>query len=69
MKYRFLIKDFNGDSNDCEFRFPGDCSARQAASSLVNDTYFISSVTLYRLLTDDSCGPIEYMDSFEYDWK
>lgn len=65
MKYRFLIQDFNGDSNDCEFRFASDDAALLAASSLVTNTCFIRSVICYRLLTNDSCGPIKYMDSFE----
>lgn len=67
MRYRFIISDYYGESHDNEFRFASDDAALLAASSLVTNTCFIRSVICYRLLANDSCGPIEYMDSFEYE--
>lgn len=66
MKYRFLITDYDGDSSACDFNFPNDDAAREAASSMVNNIHFVSSIALYSLLPDETCECIEFMNRIDY---
>lgn len=66
MKYRFLITDYDGDSSICDFRFPNDDAACEAASSMVDNISFVSSVACYRLLPGGNCECIEFMNKIEY---
>lgn len=65
-KYRFLIKDKDGFSQNIEQMYGCVQDAINAAKSLTTDTDFVESVTLYLLLTSDSCGPIRYIGYYEY---
>lgn len=67
MRFRFLIKDYDGFSHTVEKVFTSIETAIEGAKMLVMDVYFVESVTLYSLLTDDSCGPIRYIDEFRYE--
>lgn len=67
MKFRFLVKDYDGFSHSIEKVFTNVDAAIEGAKALVMDVNFVESVTLYSLLTDDSCGPIKYIDDFRYE--
>lgn len=66
MKFRFFIKDYDGFSHSVEDEFIEVDAAKKGAKEMVMDVNFVESVTLYSLLTDDSCGPIKYIDEFRY---
>ena len=66
MRYRFLVRDYDGFSHSHEKECESDDAARKVAKRMVADVYFVELVTLYRLETDDSCGPIKYLDEFKY---
>lgn len=61
MRYRFLLTNRDGASGSFEWSCESDSKAREMAASIVRDVTFIIDVTIYRLLTDDSCGPISYI--------
>lgn len=65
-RYRFLIKDLDGFSHCSEKNFDSVRDAITHAKDLTSDVYFVESVTLYLLLTTDSCGPIRYIGFYEY---
>lgn len=66
MRFRFLIKDYDGFSHTVEKVFTSIDAAIEVAERLVMDVNFVESVTLYSLLTNDSCGPIKYIGEFRY---
>lgn len=66
MRFRFLIKDYDGFSHTVEKVFTSNDAAKEGANRLVMDVNFVESVTLYSLLTDDSCGPIKYIGEYRY---
>lgn len=65
-RYRFLIKDLDGFSHCSEKEFSCVRDAIKTAKDLTTDVNFVESVTLYLLLTSDSCGPIRYIGFYEY---
>lgn len=65
-RYRFLIKNLDGFSHSEEEPFESVQDAISAAKSRTTDVHFVESVTLYLLLTSDSCGPIRYIGYYEY---
>ena len=65
-RYRFLIKDYDGFSHCVEKLFTSVQDAILAAKSMTTDVHFVESVTLYLLLTSDSCGPMRYIGFYEY---
>ena len=67
MRFRFFIKDYDGFSHTVEKVFTSIDAAIEGAKMLVMDVNFVKSVTLYSLLSDDSCGPIKYIDEFRYE--
>lgn len=67
MKFRFLVKDYDGFSHSVEDEFISIDAAKERAKEMVMDVNFVESVTLYSLLTDDSCGPIKYIDEIRYE--
>ena len=67
MRFRFFIKDYDGFSHTVEKVFTNVDAAIEGAKMLVMDVYFVQSVTLYSMLSDDSCGPIKYIDEFRYE--
>lgn len=66
MRFRFLIKDYDGFSHTVEKVFTSIDAAIEGAERLVMDVNFVESVTLYSQLTDDSCGPIKYIGEYRY---
>lgn len=67
MRFRFLVKDYDGFSHCSEKEFISIDEAEKEAKRMVMDVNFVESVTLYSLLSDDSCGPIRYIDEFRYE--
>lgn len=65
-RYRFLIKDLNGFSHCVEKPFSCVKDAIFTAKCMTTDVHFVASVTLYLLLTSDSCGPIRYIGFYEF---
>jgi hypothetical protein len=64
--YRFLIKDYDGFSHTVEKLFTCEAEAIEAAKALTTDVNWVSSVTLYLMLSQDSCGPIRYIGCYTY---
>ena len=62
--YRFLIKDLDGFSHSIERPFDREADAIESAKELTNDVNFVCSVTLYLMLSTDSCGPIRYIGDY-----
>lgn len=67
MRFRFLVKDYDGFSHSYENEFIDVDAAKERAKEMLMDVNFVESVTLYSLLTADSCGPIRYIDEFRYE--
>ena len=65
--FRFLVKDYDGFSHSFEEDLVDVDAAIERAKEMVMDVNFVESVTLYSLLSDDSCGPIRYIDEFRYE--
>lgn len=68
MKFRFLVKDDDGFSHSIEKVFTNVDAAIEGAKMLVMDVIFVGSVTLCSQLTDDSCGPIKFIDEIRYEY-
>lgn len=64
--YRFLITDSDDFLHTIEKPFTSEADAIKAAKSLVTAVEFVSSVTLYMMLSQDSCGPIRYIGDYKY---
>ena len=64
--YRFLIKDLDGFSHSIERPFDSEADAIKAAKELTNDVNFVCSVTLYLMLSTDSCGLIRYIGDYRF---
>lgn len=64
--YRFLIKDYDGFSHSIEKLFTSEAEAIEAAKALTTDVNWVCSVTLYLMLSQDSCGPIRYIGDYRY---
>ena len=66
MRYKFLIKDFDGFSHclvkDCE----NTNVAKEIAQKMCDDVNFVDTVTLTRMLSNDTCGEQEYIGDFKY---
>ena len=67
MNFRFLVKDYDGFSLTVEKEFISIDEAEEWARGLVMVIEFVRSVTLYQVLTNDSCGPIEYANELRYE--
>lgn len=61
MRYRFLLTNRDGETGSFEWSCESRSYAREMAARIVRNVTFIQEVTIYRLLTDDSCGPISYI--------
>lgn len=66
MRFRFLVKDYLGSSQHVEEEFISINRAKEWAKGKLINGYLVKSVTIYRLLTNDSCGPIRYIGEFRY---
>lgn len=66
MRFRFLVKDYDGFSHSTEKVFTNVDAAIEGAKRLLMDVNFVESVTLYSLLSDDSCGPIKFVGWYRY---
>ena len=64
--YRFLVKDLDGFSHSIERPYNSEAEAIEAAKAMTDDVFFVSSVTLYLMLSKDSCGPIRYIGDYRY---
>lgn len=61
MKYRFLVTNHEGESDSFELILESDTSAQKMATIIVHGVRWIRDITIYRLLTEDSCGPIVFI--------
>ena len=61
MKYRFLLTNREGRIGAFEWKLKTDTAARKMAGYIYLGVPFVKEVTIYRLLTDDSCGPITFI--------
>lgn len=66
MRFRFLVKDYFGVSQSVEEEFINFNRAKEWAKGKLVNGYLVKSVTIYRLLTNDSCGPIRYIGEYKY---
>lgn len=66
MRFIFFVKDYDGFTHQVEDEFISVDAAKERAKEKVMDVNFVKSVTLYSLLTDDSYGPMEYIDEYRY---
>lgn len=66
MNFRFLVKDYDGFSHEVEEEFSSIDAAKERAKGMLMDVNFVESVTLYSLLSNDSCGPIKYVGWYRY---
>lgn len=66
-RFKFLVKDYDGFSHTVEKEFIRIDEAEEWARGMVMDKEFVRSVTLYQVLTNDSCGPIEYVNELRYE--
>lgn len=64
--YRFLITDSDGFLHTIEKPFTSEADAVKAAKTLLTGVNFFTSVTLYMMLSQDSCGPIRYIGDYKY---
>lgn len=61
MKYRFLLTNHVGAIGAFEWKLKTDTAARKMATNIYLGVPFVQEVKIYRLLTDDSCGPITFI--------
>ena len=61
MWYRFLVTNREGACGSFEWKFESDDSARKMAANMVHGLTYVRDITIYRLLTFDSCGPIVFI--------
>lgn len=66
MRFRFLVKDYNGYSHWVEEEFISIGRAKEWAKGKLVNGYLVKTVTIYRLLTNDSCSPIRYIGEYRY---
>lgn len=66
MRFRFLVKDYFGVSQSFEDEFNSINRAKEWAKWKLVNGYLVKSVTVYRLLTNDSCGQIRYIGEYRY---
>lgn len=67
MRFSFLVKDYDGFSHPVEKEFESIDAAEEWARGMVMDKEFVRSVTMYQVLTNDSCGPIKYVNELRYE--
>ena len=67
MRFRFLVKDYDGFSHCTEKKFISIDEAEKEAKRMVMDVNFVESVTLFSQFSDDSCWKIRYSDQFRYE--
>lgn len=61
MRYRFLVTNREGASGSFEWNHESDADAQNMAASIVHSLTFVRDITVYRMLTLDSCGPIVFI--------
>ena len=61
MRYRFLVTNREGASGSFEWYYESDADAQNMATIIVLGVRWIRDITIYRLLTEDSCGPIVFI--------
>lgn len=66
MRFRFFVKDYDGFSHTVEKEFISVDAAEERAKGMLMDVNFVESVTLYSMLSNDSCGPIKYISEYRY---
>lgn len=66
MKYRFLLTNREGASGSFECNLENDASAQKMAASIVLGVTFILDASVFRLLSDDSCGAIAFIATVNY---
>ena len=65
MKYRFLVTNREGASGSFEWNHENDADAQNMAACMVHGLTYVRDITIYRLLTLDSCGPIIFIATVE----
>jgi hypothetical protein len=67
MRFRFLVKDYDGFSHSVEDEFIDVDAAKDRAFEMVRDEKFVESVTLYSLLSDGSWYPVWNFEDLGYE--
>ena len=65
MKYRFFIVDYDNECHSIEKDFSSYQDALIQVRLFLSDVDSVMSIDLYRLMTDDSCGPIKWVGMFD----
>lgn len=65
-RFRFLIKDYDGFCHSIERVALSVDDAIVSAKVMTTDVNFVESVTLYEMLSSNSCGPIRYIGIYRY---
>ena len=67
MKYRFLVTNREGERDFFELVLERDADAKKMASIIIRGIRWIRDITVHRLLTEDSCGPIYFIVTIDRD--
>lgn len=66
MRFRFLVKDYDGFSHTVEKECSSIDAAKERAKGMLMDVNLVESVTIYSILTEDSCGPDRYIGWYQF---
>lgn len=67
MRFLFFVKDYDGFTHTVEKEFPNNEAAEDWARGMVMEKKLVESLTMYQVLSNDSCGPINYVDEVRYE--
>ncbi len=67
MKYRFLVTNREGAIDSFELVLESDADAKKMASIIVLGVRWIRDITIHRLLTEDSYGPVAFIAIIDRD--
>lgn len=65
MKYRFLIVDYDNECHSEEMDFSCYQDALVQVNLLLSGVDSVKAIDLYRLHSDDSCGPMTWVGMFD----
>lgn len=65
MKFLFLIVGYDNEYHSVEKDFSSYQDALVQVRLFLSDVDSVKSIDLYRLMTDDSCGPIKWVGMFD----
>lgn len=67
MRYRFLVTNREGAIGSFEWNHESDADAQNMAACMVHGLTYVWDITIYRLQTLDSCGPIVFIATVNRD--